>query len=613
MRLSTTARVSVQASIVAAVAAGCWLLQTGSGSLAVAALVVYVGTALLARFAFAAAAVLVLFFAYTHTGVTALLLPSFSPASFWLAALAGATSGGCSWTEWRAPRGWRWPLMLWLVGVAISWPIIAGREADFSVLLPGDGVSFAILTAISVMSAGLWLDTALTWDLPTIERRVGWPLVASALVAAAAVFYQSFVDLTWLNSEVWIRLQRAPGLMGDANPMAVAAALSAPLALLLLRGRTRLPIGIAIALLLWSAAWLTGARSVVLLSGAGAIGLIGGAVAARTTARRAAWVAVAAVAAGTVIVLLLSRTSIGGPIARLASTLPLDRPLALLYEVAWRRDGYGVAAVRAIREHPWSGVGLGAFYTVSSYFYRLEGGPLIPPDNAQNFWRHALAERGLLAFPAVVGFTIAVVRLLARRAEPALLAYAWTLKALTIGLGLVLMFGLPVQNAAIALTAASLLAWLHAAVAPRDAASQPLSLMAVGLMWVLAASGAAIDLWHARTDLRPPWRAARIGALYSYGFGEAETGRRDVSGRVVTEHATVALRRNGPRFNLQYWVRGTDARHVQVWLNRRLIMDELIPAGVVIERLLESGSNDGMMLEFATTPPGIVVSGEFVQ
>jgi MFS family permease len=440
-------------------------------------------------------------------------------------------------------------------------------------------------------------------------------LLASAVVAAAAVFYQAFVDITWLSSAIWIQLRRAPGLMGDANPMAVAAALSAPLAILLFRGPAQLPIGVILALLLWAAAWLTGARTVVLLAGAGMIGVTSGAIAERTTPRRAAQFALVAVVmtAGVVLVLALSGAPIGGPIARLTSTLPLERPVDLLYEVLWQRDGYGAAAATAIREHPWSGVGHGAFYSMSSYFYRLDGGPLIPPDNAQNLWRQSLAERGLLAFPAVVAFTVATFRLLARRPEHSTFFYAWTLKALVIGLGLVLVLGFPIQDAAIALTAASLLAWLYAAVVGPDHDRRPLSPLAIGMVWALALAGAAVDARHARTDLRPPWRAARLADPYSYGFGEIEVGRRGATGRVVTSHAVLALRATGPRYRLRCWVRGNDARHVRVWQNQRLIMDELLPAGVIVERVVNSRPNEPAVFEFRTEPPGMVVSGEFEQ
>lgn len=607
---TAVARGVVQVSTLLAVATGCWLLWLVQPAHAATCAVVFGAAALLARWRIDYAAGLVLLFAYTSGGIL-IAAPSLPATLLWLAALAGLVAGGCGWTHWSAPREWRWPLMLWLLGVAISWPIIAAREADFAGPVAGDGVGIIVTAALAGLSTGLWLDAALAWDVATIERRVARPLLTSLVVASAAVFYQAFVDITWLSGEPWIQLRRPPGLMGDANPMAVAAALWAPLAPFVLRRRIGLAGGFAVTSLLWYCAWLTGARSVLLLAGAGALGLLAGFMASRMSPRRAlAGVAIAALA-GALILVGLSRLPIGGPLARLTHTLPLDRPAALAYEVLWRRDGYGLAAARAIRELPWSGVGHGAFNFLASHYWRLEGGPPVPPDNAQNLWRHTLAERGLLAFPAVLAMTVATIRLLARPAAAIPVQYLWTLKAMVMGLGCALVFGLPTQNAAIALTAATLIAWLHAAVSARAVDRAPLGPIAVVSVWGLALIGLAVDARHARDDLRPPARVARLGDLYVRGFGDVETGPRGASGRVVTRHGVATLGIDGSQYRLRLWVRGTDARHVKVWQDRRLVMDELLPAGVLIERVLEAPAAAGMMLEFETDEPGIVVTGEF--
>jgi O-antigen ligase len=608
----TAARVVVQASLVAAVATGCWLVFRTQPWLALTLAAIFGAAALLARGRFDLVNAVVLLFSCTSTGLLLLFTSAYTGTTIWLAALAGLVAGGCSWKTWSGPTEWRWPLMLWLLGVALSWPILAGREADFAVLTPGDGVGAIVVGALGTLSTGLWFDAALGWDVRRMTRWAAWPLLASVLAAAAAVYYQAFVDITWLSSAIWIQSGRAPGLMGDANPMAVAAAIWAPLAPFVWRGRAGLAGGVLVTLLLWYAAWLTGARSVILLVAAGAIGLTGGLLAQRTSPRRARWFVAAAGCAVLIAVSVLARQPASGPIGRLAATLPLDRPLDLAYEVLWRRDGYGLAAVRAIQEHPWSGVGHGAFNFVSSYYYRLEGGPLVPPDNAQNLWRHSLAERGLFGFVAVLALTIVTVRLLLRPAVSISTAYAWTLKAIVVGLGLALMVGLPVQNPAIALMAALLLAWLHAAVARRTHDARTLAPAVVGLVWTLAIAGAVIDTWNARGDLRPPVRAARVGDPYVYGAGAIETGPRGATGRIVREHAVGALRVTNARYRMRCWVRGSEARHVKIWQDQRLIVDELLPGGVVIERTLDAPSTPGMLLEFETEEPGMVIGGEFV-
>ena len=68
----------------------------------------------------------------------------------------------------------------------------------------------------------------------------------------------------------------------------------------------------------------------------------------------------------------------------------------------WERDGYGLAAMRAVAEHPWTGVGIGAFALLApERLFHLETGGLIPADNAQNWWRHQIAELGFIG--AVTG------------------------------------------------------------------------------------------------------------------------------------------------------------------------------------------------------------------
>jgi hypothetical protein len=99
-----------------------------------------------------------------------------------------------------------------------------------------------------------------------------------------------------------------------------------------------------------------------------------------------------------------------------------------------------------------------------------------------------------------------------------------------------------------------------------------------------------------------------------YGFGDSETAADGTRGRVITNYAVVSLRPTAPRFKLRYWVRGPEARHVRVWQNHRLVVDELLPAGEVVEHVLDTPSGHaGMLLEVESEPPGVVVTGDFVE
>ena len=56
-------------------------------------------------------------------------------ASFWLpwlAAIAGAIAPRNLGRTWNVPSAWKPPLIVWALTIAVSWPIVAVRELDFS-------------------------------------------------------------------------------------------------------------------------------------------------------------------------------------------------------------------------------------------------------------------------------------------------------------------------------------------------------------------------------------------------------------------------------------------------------------------------------------------------
>jgi len=50
----------------------------------------------------------------------------------WLAALFGFLLPKSLRTGWSFPAGWKGPLILWTLSVALSWPIVVARELDFN-------------------------------------------------------------------------------------------------------------------------------------------------------------------------------------------------------------------------------------------------------------------------------------------------------------------------------------------------------------------------------------------------------------------------------------------------------------------------------------------------
>lgn len=458
-------RAVVMGSMLLAVGAGLWPMAAQPGLL-VSLLSIFVGTALAARRRFAATATLVLLLAYVAYGVVRLVAgPAIASMPFWLAAFAGLVLGGSSANGWHARDGWRIPLAWWATGVAVTWPFVFAREVNYA--LPTSQVGGPIVTsALLQMALALWMDRMLAAPgdgdggrEPALSRpRWTGALAAGAAITAAAAVYQRVFDLSWVSGEPWAALRRAVGLMGDANPMGVATALWAPMAWTIIGPRTGGAVAAALlAALLWGAAWVSGARTTIILMAIGVTGLVVSWGIGRGVSRRTLGAAgLAAGALGLALVTLVApRAAPGSPLGRLVTFTPEGSPAAVAYEMLWRRDGYGLAAVQAIREHPFLGVGIGRFTALSTAYHQRLTGRAIPPDNAQNFWRHTLAEQGVLGLLPILWLTALTLRALF---APLSSSDTLLMRVMVAGVGIALVFGYPVQDPAIAVTLATLVA-----------------------------------------------------------------------------------------------------------------------------------------------------------
>jgi hypothetical protein len=463
MTLGSVTRAGVIGSMLLAVAAGLWPMASRP-ALVGSLLAIFLGTALAARWRFAVTATVVLAFAYIAYGAARLVGgPGIASMPFWLAAFAGLALGGSAWGGWRAAGRWRVPLAWWATGVAVTWPFFFAREVNYA--LPTSPAGGPIVTtALLQMSLALWMDRLLAAPDVADGRHAAAPgtaawsgaLLAGAVITAGAALYQRFVDPSWLSGEPWSTLQRAVGLMGDANPMGVATAVWAPLTWTVIGGGVPgALVATALAVLLWAAAWASGARTTIILIAIGVSGLALVWAGRRGVSRRALLTATAAatVLGGALIALVAPRAAPGTPLARLVAYTPTSSLSAVAYELLWRRDGYGLAAVQAIREHPVMGVGVGRFTGLSTAYHQRVAGRAIPPDNAQNFWRHTWAEQGVLGLLPILWLTALAVRSLL---APATSGAALMLRVMLAGIGIALLFGYPVQDPAIAVTLATL-------------------------------------------------------------------------------------------------------------------------------------------------------------
>jgi hypothetical protein len=344
----------------------------------------------------------------------------------WMAGLAGALLRATPWSRWTIAPGWQ-PLVGGAALVlSLAWPVIVGREVAFDPRLFADAGainSWAVPQLSASHAAGwtlhvvllqliglLWLD----WTASRMAARTdSWPLAAHGLwigatVASLVAIYQGTIDIEFLNRPHWINERRATGTMMDGNALGFCAAIAGPMAFVLLwfppgpraqglhrRGLHAIAVLALIVNLLGT--WMAGSRTAFLC---GVLAMMGLAVAAWTTAPAGRTKRMLPVLAGAVLIaggIAAFSASAVGPVRRLLAVPPTAESVVKLVV---ERDGYGTVANQITREYPITGVGVGGYPVIAPDYWHVYDVGSLPFDNAQNWWRHQVAELGLLgAFP----------------------------------------------------------------------------------------------------------------------------------------------------------------------------------------------------------------------
>lgn len=384
-----------------------------------------------------------------HTAFTILLFAYWFPLLFvaatsrpflppffliWSGALAGLLAGDPDTLTWSFPRKWRWPLVLWALAVALGWPLVAFREVDFE--------SFALVERYHVSNTGIggsptmivtWMaDVAvlhligLLWfdwlcrrtafdDTRDVQRWIALPLAIGVTTGAVLALYQGTIDFGFLSGNVWPSMKRAAGPLIEANAFGMTAALWSAGLLAFTGSRRARWLGVAGALLCWGGLWMTGSRTALL---AGLIALVPVAFAAIRQAggfwarKRELTLAAAALVVVAGIVIALPNK---GPLNRLRymPTFAGDEGVDWLVHEFWDRSSYGGVAAKMIAAHPSAGIGIGLFHLMGADYIRVHLHD-VPPDNAQNWWRHNLVEMGVLGAAGLVVWSLLFAGFLAR-------------------------------------------------------------------------------------------------------------------------------------------------------------------------------------------------------
>lgn len=534
----------------------------------------------------------------------------FSLEIVWALPLLGLAIAGRDAWRWSLPTRWQWPLAAWGLIVAVSWPIVFLREIDFNpAVLPLGGVantSIGITPGDSGMSVAyfalgqnigiLWVDALFRWfsgeRRALFQRRVLYPLAGACLVASAVGMYQGFVDRYFLAVHLWAYMGRAAGTLADANSFGAIAALWAPAFVALARGMPR-PWSVATAvggfLLSAIGVYTSGSRTalLVIVAGLAALAFEGWRLLRSTRRTPAFWKRALPVAAALLVFLALaflitqgsSTTSI---IAR-GGFLPGSGEIGMRGSIAqlWERFGYGTAAVDMIREHPLSGVGVGAFHTLVHDYASLRG-LSVPPDNAQNWYRHLIAELGVLgSLPWIAWCVVLAHMLFSRSAGDCDPTAARLLRAPILAFGLVSLLGMPGQSIPVILTFWVLVFWYVSVKGAAAAADPRSSWRAVtwGATAALIIVHAALTFADARGDLLPRNRAMRFGWDYRYGISNLEPSPDGSPGRRWTGLKSLSvIPIKGSVLKFVAWVDHPDADdrpvHVRVWVDSALVHDD---------------------------------------
>ena len=615
--MERASRLIVLVSIVLAFVAHTWLAhtQTASAVTVVLSFLVLFG---LARRAPRVAVGVVAATAYSAPALlTAIFrIYDYHQLSIWLAALAGVIVAHERATGWHVPRAWKAPLVGWALVLAVTWPIVAAREVDFSLIAAGThGVAnglaqlspplaagFVILVALSQLLGLLWLD--FLWqryraDVREFARTVVLPFALGAAASSSVAIYQRLVDLDFLNLPIWTNLGRAGGLMNDANSLGMGAAIWAPLAIAAgWTGTRRYLLGIVLYAILAAGMWSAGSRTALVALTAGSVGIIIGVL-----RQGGLWHArigrIAAVAA--VVMFILAAAVVprdfesGNPLKRAFDRVPRLEAAEIrrfIVEDLWLRFGYGQAAVDIVKEHPLAGVGVGAFHLVGAeYVYRARG-RTIAADNAQNWWRHQIAELGLLGALPALWASVLVILMLRGEATAALAPSVAVLRGVIAGVGIASLFGVPTQHPATWLSFATAVFWLHTLIDRQDAGpAAPDS----GRRWIaliVLASLVAINLsLTARGSLRPLARALAVAAPYYQGLSASE-GLSDYGDFHWAARHTRAVLPVGNRWlQLTMWAPysdvGTRQVRARVTLNDREVVTQAFDTDEAVTWFLE--------------------------
>ena len=535
-----------------------------------------------------------------------------------LAGLFGSLLPQISLDGWKLPRWWRVLLGTWALTISLAFPVMIVREAglrldtlrdtgaldSWALLTTPQVVSWILYVVITQLVALLWLD----WlYLPGAgnrdpgsdanpESRVpnsAHGLWLAATLASLVAIYQGTVNMAFLNAGPWIGLRRAAGTLLDANAYGAIAALAGPIAFVsipYLRLRHPRQLQAAALAINWAGAWMSGSRTGLLCGAFGTLLLVYELL--RGSARNeSASRDTSSLLAGIAVVVLLFIVGAGaiGPVQRIIEA----RGGSSVREL-WTRGGYGTVATQMVRDYPLTGVGIGSFNWMAPDYWRTLANDRLPFDNAQNWWRHQVAELGLVASLPVILWSLLIAWLVFTRPTPVeRRVETQTLRGLLIGIGAASLLGMPTQNPIVLLMLFFCVARFEMLTRPVEGRPEgrplragdeglrggpsgpPAAAWLAGFIIAIAYAGGHLAL--AQGPLKPPVRAARTNRDYITGTYPSERLPQGQF-RWTQRHASFALAARSRHLVIRYHVAhpdvGTDPVKLRITTACQTLVDE---------------------------------------
>lgn len=497
--------------------------------------------------------------------------------NLWMAALLGGICGTGRLSAWSFPARWKWPLVFWALAIALVWPVIVAREADFSwALMSQYNIALSVLggpppvTAVFVLGVALthlvgllWLDAAVaafpsTDQADSLKRytpHVLWPLAVSVILGSLVAIYQGTVDITWLSEHQYVILRRATASLDDGNAFGAAAGvwIGGLLALSAMTSRRWVRVVAILGMSIAGAGlWATGSRMALLAALICAVAALWFGLAKRKTSlREVLLVAVPAVVLVAGFGILQARSSNTNPLDRVVKSLPelsADGLRKWASFELWNRYGpYGTVSMNMVKDYPLSGIGVGSFnHIFTDESFRLTRDPS-HKDNAQSWYRHQLAELGVLgSLGWLVWLPMFVVVLVRTRGDEGHVFEATMVKGALVAVGVICAVSMPTQSIPVAFTVWVFVYWyLLLSSSAADAAARPTPAFRSAWwpagVWLAAVVFVAASGWAGWRDLRPPFRALRADWTYQLGFMLPDPPDPDLKYRWIDRHAIEVL------------------------------------------------------------------------